>query len=65
MFITRKKFEAELEKARSEAAEKVWQDMNTNDRFNDIHRRIDHLCESMASIEKKMYEKTKGGKKNA
>lgn len=65
MFITRKRFEAELEKARREAVDKVWRDRQEADRFNEIHQRIDRMCENMAQIEKKLYVMTEGGKKNA
>ena len=65
MFISKKRFEAELEKARCEGAEKVWRDRQEADRFNEIHQRIDHLCDNMAQLEKKMIEMTEGRKKNA
>ena len=65
MFISRKRFEAELEKARNEVAEKIWKDQCQNERFAEMNQRIDRLCECMAQIEKKMYEMTEGGKKNA
>ena len=65
MFISKKRFEAELEKARCEAAEKVWQDRHNAEQFRDVHQRIDRLCEEMAQIEKKMITMTEGRKKHA
>ena len=61
MFITRKRYEAELEKARKEGAEKVWQERHNNDRFAEIHQRIDRLCEGMAQIEKKISQPNRVG----
>lgn len=65
MFISRKRFEAELEKARCEAVEKIWRDRQEADRFNEIHQRIDRMCENMAQIEKKLYVMTEGRNENA
>ncbi len=44
MFITRKRFEAELEKARCEGAEKVWRDLANERQFAELHERIDRLA---------------------
>lgn len=65
MFISRKRFEAELEKARCEAAEKMWQERRQTEQFCEIHQRIDQMREDMARIEKKLYVMTEGGNKNA
>lgn len=65
MIISRKRFEAELEKARCEAAEKVWQDRHNAEQFREVHQRIDRLCEEMAQIEKQIIVMTEGRKKDA
>lgn len=54
MFITRRRYEADLEKARAEVAEKIWQEQSRNERITEINQRIDRLGEAVARIEKQI-----------
>lgn len=43
MFISRKRYEMELENARCEGAEKVWEQVSRDREFERIHERITSL----------------------
>ena len=43
MFISRKRYEMELENARREGAEKVWEQVSRDREFERIHERITSL----------------------
>ena len=45
MFITRKRFEEELEKAHEEGYCKAMAQRNVDDQFRNIHERIDRLAD--------------------
>ena len=43
MFITKKRFQEEIAKAKKEAEEEVYRRQEMNDSFRWVHERIDHL----------------------
>lgn len=51
MFISRKRYEAELEKARREGAEKVYQDQSMDRHFTEVHQRIDQIARRLEEID--------------
>ena len=50
MFITRKRFEKELENARAEGFNKAMERCHTDDQFRIIHERLDRLSENFSRL---------------
>lgn len=59
MFISKKKFNEALEKARCEVADKMYQNDRINNIENNLHRRIDVLEERITALETKGKRKHK------
>ena len=54
MFITRKRFEKELENARSEGFNRAMDLRNREDQFRNIHERLDRLAENFDRLADKI-----------
>lgn len=52
MFITKKRFEKELEKARKEAMDKVFYEQNTERRFAELYSRLDNMMQNIHELER-------------
>ena len=52
MIISKKRFQEEIAKAIQEADEKRWQYERVSQIENDVHRRIDLICERLNNVEK-------------
>lgn len=53
MFISRKKYEADLEAARREGAEKVWEQQRMDSCMREVHQRIDGILDRLSRLEPK------------
>ena len=61
MFITRKRYEAELEKARESGFNQAMERRNTDDQFRYIHERLDRLSENFDRLADKINQPKRVG----
>jgi hypothetical protein len=61
MFITRKRFEMELENARAEGFNRAMERRNMDDQFMRIHERIDRLSENFDRLADKINQPNRVG----
>lgn len=59
MFISRKRFEEEIEKAKKEVTEKFYTERDLNDRFQYMNRDIGELARRVSDLESKINEDVK------
>ena len=51
MFISRKKYEEDLERAFKDGCESVWEKQRAENCMNEIHRRMDEVCKRLSRLE--------------
>ena len=64
MFI-RLMTERDIERIREEEREKMRQERFTDDRFRDVHQRIDSICNHLRQLEQELHPAVKGNAETA